>query len=159
MKKQLYQNTQLPQGTTEALDGSHAYRLKSWPEIPEPFRTARVLRACSRMTLGPVTANWFLGQTGLEPAAAIRLMGILIAQDTVDCIDLGPRARQPVVTREGLPGPRQRMRLRVRLAQHLAPWKPAALMVLFCLALAAAIDHGPVTPGPIALPDLPVLSG
>ena len=45
---------------------SHAYRLKLWPAIPDRFRTARVLRACSRMSVGPVTVNWFLEATGLD---------------------------------------------------------------------------------------------
>ena len=158
MKNQLYQRVQPPEGTVDALDGSHAYRLKSWPEIPEPYRTARVLRACSRMTLGPVTANWFLSQTGLDPAGAIRLMSILIDQGTVERIDLGPRARQSATTRTALSTePRQRIRLRLRIAQRLAR-RPAAVVALFCLAMAAAVDH-PVPIGPIALPDLPVISG
>src|SRR3954468_15568070 len=69
----------------------HAYRLRSWPQIPDRFRTARVLGALSRMTIGPVTDDWFLSHTGLESTAVAELLASLQAQDALDTVDLGPR--------------------------------------------------------------------
>ncbi len=66
----------------------HAYRLRAWPELPEDFRTAPVLRALSRMTLGPVTHTWFLDSTRLAPTQAERLLAHLVARDDVERIDL-----------------------------------------------------------------------
>lgn len=65
----------------------YAYRLRVWPELPEVFRTAAVLRALSRMTLGPVTHTWFLDRTRLAPAEAERLLAELIAGEYVERID------------------------------------------------------------------------
>ena len=65
----------------------YAYRLRAWPELPAFFRTAPVLRALSRMTLGPVTHNWFLDRTRLDPAQAETLLADLVAQEYVERID------------------------------------------------------------------------
>jgi DNA-binding IclR family transcriptional regulator len=65
----------------------YAYRLRAWPELPQRFRTAPVLRALSRMTLGPVTHTWFLDRTRLAPTEAERLLAYLVAREYVERID------------------------------------------------------------------------
>ena len=73
----------------------YAYRLRAWPELPACFRTAPVLRALSRMTLGPVTHKWFMDRTRLAPAQAEALLASLVAHEYVDLIDFAaaPEAR------------------------------------------------------------------
>jgi hypothetical protein len=151
----------------DALDGSHAYRLKQWPEIPEHFRTARVLRTCSRMSLGPVTAKWVLNFTGLPAPIASGLMTLLISQGAVERIGLGPedagrplaqrvltQLAQPPVTR-----PVERQHLRLRVAHRFA-WRDAALAALVCFGLTAALEvKFPADLGLIAAPNLPSLTG
>lgn len=65
----------------------YAYRLRAWPELPEDFRTAPVLRAFSRMTLGPVTHAWFLDRSRLAPAEAEALLASLVDREYVERID------------------------------------------------------------------------
>jgi hypothetical protein len=153
----MYRHEKRPLPAEEAFDGTHAYRLKQWPQIPDRFRTARVLGACSRMTVGPVTANWLLSQTGLEAAEASELIAILQSQGALERIDLGFRASgQPAVTRVPLS---RVARLRERLAQRF-PWKHAAVAAVVCLGVSAALDNKlPVGLGTIALPTLPAISG
>ena len=67
----------------------YAYRLRAWPELPAGFRTAPVLRALSRMTLGPVTHKWFLDRTRLAPEQAEALLAGLVASDYIERIDFG----------------------------------------------------------------------
>lgn len=64
-----------------------AYRLRAWPDLPVRFRTAPVLRALSRMTLGPVTHTWFVDTTRLPPDEAERLLASMIASECVERID------------------------------------------------------------------------
>jgi hypothetical protein len=153
----MYRHEKRPLPAEEAFDGSHAYRLKQWPQIPDRFRTARVLGACSRMTVGPVTANWFLSQTGLDPAEASQLLSAMHAQGALERIDFGFRATgQPAVTRVPLS---RVARLRERLAQRFA-WKHAAVAALVCLGVSAALDSKlSASLGTFALPNLPAISG
>lgn len=53
-----------------------AWRLCAWPELPEPLRTARVLRLLSTMSVRPVNRQWMLWQSGLAP----RVLDALLAQ-------------------------------------------------------------------------------
>jgi hypothetical protein len=153
----MYGHEKRPLPAEEAFDGSHAYRLKLWPRIPDPFRTARVLGACSRMTVGPVTAGWFLSHTGLDAAGASELISALQAQGALERIDLGWRVTgQPALKRV----PVSRVaRLRERLAQRFA-WKQAVAAAILCLGVSAALDHQfSASLGTIALPNLPAISG
>jgi len=153
----MFRHPTRPLAADDALDGSHAYRLKQWPQIPDRFRTARVLGACSRMTVGPVTANWFLSQTGLDAAQALELIGVMAAQGALERISLGRRsAGQPSVTRV----PQSRVaRLRERLAQRFA-WRHAAVAAIVCLGVSAALDNGLAAGlGTFAFPDFPALFG
>ncbi|HET8746829.1 MAG TPA: hypothetical protein VFM98_14575 [Ramlibacter sp.] len=139
------------------MDGSHAYRLKQWPQIPDRFRTARVLGACSRMTVGPVTSNWFLTHTGLEPAAAAELVASLVAQGALECISLGRRSSSQAD--ETHAPATAGAKLRERLVQRFA-WKRAAVTALLCLGVSAALDDRfPGDLGTLALPNLPASAG
>ena len=153
----MYRHEKRPLPAGEMFDGSHAYRLKLWPQIPDRFRTARVLGACSRMTVGPVTANWFLTHTGLETADATELIASMDVQGALERIDLGRRAAgQPTLTRVPLS---RVARLRARLAQRFA-WKQAALAAIVCLGVSAALDNGFAAGlGTLALPSLPAFFG
>lgn len=82
----------------------YAYRLKAWPELPAWLRTAPVLRALSRMTLGPVTHKWFMDRTRLSPAQAEALLASLVALEYVERVDFAA-ASDPAVTRAGEDGP------------------------------------------------------
>ncbi len=73
----------------------YAYRLRSWPELPERFRTAPVLRALSRMTLGPVTHTWFLERTGLASEEAHGLLAQLLAGECIERIDFAAAPERP----------------------------------------------------------------
>jgi hypothetical protein len=135
------------------LDGSHAFRLKEWPQIPERFRTARVLGACSRMTVGPVTANWLLTHTGLDAAQTSELIATLVAQGALERIELGPRAASEPTPRVAATADGKGLAARF-------PWKQAAVAAIFCLGVSAALDnrfHDSL--GLIALPSLPSFSG
>jgi hypothetical protein len=122
----MYGHEKRPLPIGDALDERHVYRLKEWPQIPERFRTAKVLRACSRMSVGPVTVSWFHEQIGLEPGQASGLVAELLAQGAIERIDFGsfgtPAAIEPAaapVVATGVAG------LRERIARRFA-WKHAA---------------------------------
>lgn len=67
-----------------------AYRLTEWPDLAPAEKTAPVLRAFSRMTLGPVTAAWFVANSRMEPARASRLLQRLADAGALERIDFGP---------------------------------------------------------------------
>jgi hypothetical protein len=134
---------------------SHAYRLKLWPAIPDQFRTARVLRACSRMSVGPVTVNWFLEATGLEAAEAAELVANLERQGAIERIELGPRDAQPAAPARAAPAATEEAAAR---NPHRLPWRHAAVAALVCAGVSAALDPGLRAEfALIALRDLPAL--
>ena len=141
-----------PSGPEDAL-GAQAYRLKHWPYIPERFRTAKVLRACSRMSVGPVTAGWFHAQVGLQPDQVARLLRALVAQDAIECIDLGGRmaARHKPAVPADAPVARRPWRF---------AWRPAAFAAVLggLAASTAALEQHFHGLGLFAL-YLPVLFG
>ena len=106
------------------------------------------------MTVGPVTANWLLNHTGLEPALALDLLSELAAQGALERIHLGPRAaNRPALAEPAPAAGRKAMALRF-------PWRQSLAAAVVCLGVSAALDSkGPVTIGPIALPALPLVSG
>lgn len=63
------------------------YRLKRWPELPCPVRTAGVLRALSVMSSRPVDRHWILANSKLQARDVDRLLARLVAQDAVEVID------------------------------------------------------------------------
>lgn len=136
-------------------DRNHAYRLKHWPQIPERFRTVNVLRACSRMSVGPVTANWFHSHIGLDEAGASALLAELAALGAIERLELGPRrASQPAI-----PQAAATPAASPRVARRLA-WKQAAIAAIVGLAVATALEHRlPAGLGQFALPDLAALFG
>jgi|KBSSwiStaDraftv2_1062776.scaffolds.fasta_scaffold1237113_2 hypothetical protein len=140
-------------------DHHHAYRLKHWPNIPERFRTAKVLRACSRMSVGPVTANWFHSHIGLDEAGTSELLAAFTAVGAIERLELGSRPAgwpaAPRVAPAPAPGPSFRQRVARRFA-----WKQAAAAALVCLAVTAALEHRlPAGLGQFAFPDLVALFG
>lgn len=153
----MYRHEKRPFPQEDALDESHAYRLKQWPRIPDRFRTARVLGACSRMTVGPVTSSWFLAQTGLEPAQAAELVADLLAQGALERLSLGRRSSgQAAAT--GVPATPM-AKLRERLARRVV-WKRAAAAAILCLGVSAALDDGfPLGLDRFAIPALPAFTG
>jgi len=153
----MYRHEKRPLPGEDALDRSHAYRLKQWPQIPDRFRTARVLGACSRMTVGPVTSSWFLAHTGLVPAQAAELVADLVAQGALERLSFGPRGSgQAAVTR--VPAAPVAT-LRERLAQRFA-WKRAAAAAILCLGVSAALDDRfPLRLDTFATPNLPAATG
>lgn len=50
------------------------YRLRSWPELPAEYRTAPILRAFTRMSLGPVTLGLFALKSGMPRQDASSLL-------------------------------------------------------------------------------------
>ena len=65
----------------------YAYRMRSWPVIPQHVRTASVLRTMARMSCGPVTHAWILSHCGLSTGQAECLLDLLIAEGVVERID------------------------------------------------------------------------
>lgn len=66
-----------------------AYRLRSWPPLHGKARTADVLRVLSRMSMRPVSAKWFVRESGLAPAEGERLLKMLVEAHHVEAIDVG----------------------------------------------------------------------
>lgn len=80
----------------QSADRSLAYRLKQWPSLPSALRRATVYRALTRMTLGPVTHEWFLRQCGLPAPVAASLLKMLAAGGDVEVIDLARFLQAPM---------------------------------------------------------------
>lgn len=103
---------------------SNAYRLRHWPQVPDRFRTAPVLRAFSRMTLGPVTGRWFIQHTGLAAAEAAELLAELAPQRAIETIAFDVHCH-PDAAQEP-----------ARAARRL-PLREMVVAALFCWAIAA----------------------
>jgi hypothetical protein len=73
-------------------DDGLIYRLKHWPDLPAPARTADVLRALSVMSNRPVNRHWILANSRLRAPDVDRLLAQLVEQDAVEVID-GARYR------------------------------------------------------------------
>ena len=71
------------------------YRLKHWPELPSPARTAGVLRALSVMSSRPVNREWILAHSKLRAQDVDRLLARLIAQGAVEVIDAAQYTARP----------------------------------------------------------------
>jgi hypothetical protein len=134
---------------------SHAYRLKLWPAIPDRFRTARVLRACSRMSVGPVTVNWFLEATGLDEADAAELVANLERQGAIERIELGSRDAGPADAACMLPPAVNEPQAR---AVHRLPWRQAAVVAIVSVGASAALDPA-LHAALVALPGLATFLG
>lgn len=65
-----------------------AYRLRSWPPLHGNARTAEVLRMLSRMSMRPVSAKWFVRESGLAPAEGERLLKMLVEAHYIEAIDV-----------------------------------------------------------------------
>jgi hypothetical protein len=71
----------------EPQDDGLIYRLKHWPDLPGPARTADVLRALSVMSNRPVNRHWILAHSKLQAHDVDRLLARLVEQDAVEVID------------------------------------------------------------------------
>ena len=65
-----------------------AYRLLAWPELPEHARKVNVYRALSRMSLGPVSLEWFVAHSGLRVPQADALLNDMVGHGQLEIIDL-----------------------------------------------------------------------
>src|SRR5688500_13105929 len=63
------------------------YRLKHWPELPAPCRTADVFRALSMMSNRPINKHWILTHSKLPAQQVDRLLKRLVDEGAVEVID------------------------------------------------------------------------
>lgn len=79
-----------PDAPTEVMAGDGLiYRLKLWPALPQPLRTARVFRALSVMSQRPVNRHWMQEHCGLRDSQFDSLVERLLEQDAIEVIDSG----------------------------------------------------------------------
>jgi hypothetical protein len=65
-----------------------AYRLREWPKLENGEQSVHLLRAFSRMSLGPVTFDWFCRNARLQPHFAQELLQRLEQAGAMEAIDL-----------------------------------------------------------------------
>ena len=53
------------------------YRLRTWPELPDPLRVAPMYRILSTMSVQPVTRGWMESQPGVKPLQLRSLLDFL----------------------------------------------------------------------------------
>lgn len=75
-------------------DDSLVYRLKRWPDLPSPARTADVLRLLSVMSHQPVNRRWMLSHSRLDAEHIDALLRRLVTRDDVEVIDASGFAAQ-----------------------------------------------------------------
>lgn len=73
----------------------YVYQLNEWPSVPARWRTAPVLRALSRMSIGPVTHDWFLARCKLQRDEGNRLIEWLVDAGSMRRIDLEAADTRP----------------------------------------------------------------
>ena len=80
----------LPSAVEEAQSdaGSHVYRLRHWPDLPQSQRIAPVYKALSLMSTRPVNREWFVKHGRMKPLQVQRLIDMLLAQGAVEVVDV-----------------------------------------------------------------------
>src|SRR6185295_17556794 len=63
------------------------YRLKAWPEVTEPGRTAEIYRMLSVMSSRPVNRQWILTYTRMDPRRLEALLRQWVAEGAIEVID------------------------------------------------------------------------
>ena len=63
------------------------YRLKHWPELSSPERTADVFRALSVMSNRPINRRWILANSRLRAEQVDQLLSRLVREGAVEVID------------------------------------------------------------------------
>jgi hypothetical protein len=63
------------------------FRLKAWPQLREPGRTAEIYRMLSVMSSQPVNRQWLLARFRVPPQQLDELLVQLVAQGCVEVID------------------------------------------------------------------------
>ena len=53
------------------------YRLRTWPELPDPLRVAPIYRILSTMSVQPVTRGWMEMQPGVQRGQLRSLLDFL----------------------------------------------------------------------------------
>ena len=93
-----------PRGPERAADSRPAprvpgadliYRLKAWPEVTEPGRTADVYRMLSVMSSRPVNRQWIMTHTRMEPGQLELLLRKWVSEGAIEVID--PKRFSPSV--------------------------------------------------------------
>ncbi|MHB1124018.1 MAG: hypothetical protein ACYC0T_15045 [Ramlibacter sp.] len=74
-------------GAGSAAEDGLVYRLKLWPDLPSPARTANVLRLLSVMSHRPVNRRWMLSHSRLDAEHVDALLRRLVDRGEVDVID------------------------------------------------------------------------
>lgn len=77
-----------PEDAEPRTDDGLIYRLKHWPSLPSPIRTAEVLRLLSVMSHRAVNRRWMLAHSKLEDSQLEALLRRLIAKGDVEVIDV-----------------------------------------------------------------------
>jgi hypothetical protein len=63
------------------------YRLKAWPEVTEPGRTAEIYRMLSVMSSRPVNRQWILSRTRMQREHLEALLRKWVAEGAIEVID------------------------------------------------------------------------
>jgi hypothetical protein len=63
------------------------YRLKAWPEVTEPGRTAEIYRMLSVMSSRPVNRQWIMTRTTMERQRLEALLRKWVAEGAIEVID------------------------------------------------------------------------
>ena len=63
------------------------YRLKAWPEVTEPGRTAEIYRMLSVMSSRPVNRQWIMTRVRMEPRQLEALLSKWVAEGAIEVID------------------------------------------------------------------------
>ena len=71
------------------------YRLKAWPEVTEPGRTADVYRMLSVMSSRPVNRQWIQTHTRMDQRQLEELLSKWVAEGAIEVID--PKRFSPSV--------------------------------------------------------------
>lgn len=71
----------------EPAEDGLVYRLKRWPDLPCPARTADVLRLLSLMSHRPVNRRWMLSHSRLDAEHVDALLRRLVTRGEVEVID------------------------------------------------------------------------
>jgi hypothetical protein len=63
------------------------YRLKAWPELTEPGRTAEIYRMLSVMSSRPVNRQWILTRTRMDRSHLDALLRKWVDEGAIEVID------------------------------------------------------------------------
>jgi len=79
--------------------GELIYRLRHWPTLPSPLRTADVLRLLSLLSSRPVSRSWMLAHSRIPARRLENLLDRLVAQGAVEEINPASFPSEPRASR------------------------------------------------------------